>query len=84
MQDRGNIPTRYTPLIVGTFKVITNGATTKGRPWYTNGSKLGGTPDQQGSVGGVLLPMLTHVPVCGSVANGMRCLLNTPKMLMVH
>ena len=32
----------------------------------------------------LLLLMLTRVPVCGSVASGMRCLLNSPKMLMVN
>ena len=34
----------------------------------------------------LLLPllMLTPVLVCGFVANGMRCLLNTPKMPMVN
>ena len=32
----------------------------------------------------LLLLMLTPISVCGSVASGMRCLLNTPKMVMVH
>ena len=32
----------------------------------------------------LLLVLLTPVPVCGSVASGMRCLLDTPKMLMVN
>ena len=30
----------------------------------------------------LLLPMLTPVPVRGSVASGMRCLLNTPEMVI--
>ena len=30
------------------------------------------------------MPLMTPVPVCGSVGSGMRCLLNTPKMLMVN
>ena len=32
----------------------------------------------------LLLLLLTPVPVCGSVASGMRCLHNSPKMLMVN
>ena len=32
----------------------------------------------------LLLVILTTVPVCGSVASGMRRLLNTPEMLMVN
>ena len=32
----------------------------------------------------LLLPMLTPVPVRGSIANGMRCHLNTPKLLMAN
>ena len=32
----------------------------------------------------LLLLLLTPVVVCGSVASGMRCLLNIPKMLMVN
>ena len=32
----------------------------------------------------LLLRMLTPVLVCGSVASGMRCLLNTPRMVMVN
>ena len=32
----------------------------------------------------LLLLLLTPVVVCGSVASGMQCLLNIPKMLMVN
>ena len=34
------------------FQGFTNGAAPEGMLWYTNGSKLGGALDQQGSVGG--------------------------------
>ena len=32
----------------------------------------------------LLMRMLSPVPVCESVAKGMQCLLNIPKMLMVN
>ena len=32
----------------------------------------------------LMMPLITPVPVCCCVASGMRCLLNSPKMLMVN